>query len=163
MTTGYCALLSGLALFSGGIIGKSIKIHRLLKKAIVISFIQCAIILLMLDLLGSLNSVVLLMIFVVVIHLIEGILYNLFFTHCLIRFPKNAATAAGITSGGSYIILSIAISILLTFLPHSGMQSLVYSYLILCVTIIILLVIFRKSIIKANQLEWSEKITEKIK
>ena len=163
VTTGYCALLSGLALFSGGIIGKSIGIHQLLKKAIIISFIQCVIILLMLNLLGSLNSVVLLMIFVVVIHLIEGILYNLFFTHCLIRFPKNAATAAGITSGGSYIVLSIAISILLTFLPHSGLQSLVYSYLILCVTIIILLVIFRKSIIKANQLEWSEKRTEEMK
>jgi hypothetical protein len=117
----------------------------------------------MLNLLGSLNSIVLLMIFVIVIHLIVSILYNLFFTHCLIRFPKNAATAGGITSGGSYIVLSIAISLLLTFLPHSGLQTLVYSYLILCVSIIILLVIFRKSIVKANQVEWSERRTEKIK
>ena len=163
VVTGYCALLSGIALFSGGIIGKTIGIHHLLKKAIVISLIQCAIILVMLNLLGFLNSVVHLMIFVVVIHLIQGVLYNLFFTHCLIRFPKNAATAGGITSGGSYIVLSIAISLLLTFLPGSGLLSLVYSYLILCVSIIILLVIFRKSIMKANQLEWSEKITEKIK
>jgi MFS family permease len=160
VTTGYCALLSGIALISGGIIGKSIGIHQLLKKAIAFSLIQFAIILVMLDLLGYLNSIILLMIFVVVIHLIEGILYNLFFTHCLIRFPKNAATAGGITSGGSYIVLSIAISLLLTFLPHSGLQTLVYSYLILCVSIIMLLVIFRKSIIKANQLEWSEKRTE---
>jgi MFS family permease len=160
--TGYCALLSGIALFSGGIIGKSIGIHRLLKKAIVISLIQCTIILVMLNLLHFLNSIFLLMIFVVVIHLIEGILYNLFFTHCLIRFPKNAATAGGITSGGSYIVLSIAISVLLTILPNPGQHTLAYSYLILCVSIIILLVIFRKSIIKANQAERSEKLTEKI-
>jgi predicted MFS family arabinose efflux permease len=160
--TGYCALLSGIALFSGGIIGKSIGIHRLLKKAIVISLIQCTIILVMLNLLHFLNSIFLLMIFVVVIHLIEGILYNLFFTHCLIRFPKNAATAGGITSGGSYIVLSIAISVLLTILPNPGQHTLAYSYLILCVSIIILLVIFRKSIIKANQAERSEKLIEKV-
>ena len=160
--TGYCALLSGIALFSGGIIGKSIGIHRLLKKAIVISLIQCTIILVMLNLLHFLNSIFLLMMFVVVIHLIEGILYNLFFTHCLIRFPKNAATAGGITSGGSYIVLSIAISVLLTLLPNPGQHTLAYSYLILCVSIIILLVIFRKSIIKANQAERSEKLTEKV-
>lgn len=163
VTTGYCALLSGIALITGGIIGKSIGIRRLLQKGIAFSLIQCAIILVMLDVLDSLNSIVLLMIFVVVIHLIEGILYNLFFTHCLIRFPKNAATAGGITSGGSYIVLSIAISVLLALLPHSRLQTLAYSYLILCLSIVILLVIFRKSIIKANQVELREKIAEKIK
>ena len=151
VVTGYCALLSGIALISGGIIGKSIGIRRLLKKGIAFSLIQFAIILVMLDFLGSLNNIVLLMIFVVVIHLIEGILYNLFFTHCLIRFPRNAATAGGITSGGSNIVLSIAISFLLTFLSNSGLQTLAYSYLILCVSIIMLLLIFRKSIIKANR------------
>ncbi len=163
VTTGYCALLSGIALITGGIIGKSIGIRRLLQKGIAFSLIQCAIILVMLDVLDSLNSIVLLMIFVVVIHLIEGILYNLFFTHCLIRFPKNAATAGGITSGGSYIVLSIAISVLLALLPHSRLQTLSYSYLILCLSIVILLVIFRKSIINANQVELREKIAEKIK
>jgi len=162
VTTGYCALLSGVALITGGIIGKSIGIRRLLQKGIAFSLIQCAIIVVMLNLLGSLNSIVLLMIFVVVIHLIEGILYNLFFTHCLIRFPENAATAGGITSGGSYIVLSIAISVLLTLLPHSRLQTLAYSYLILCLSIVVLLVIFRKSIIKANQVELREKITGKI-
>ena|SRR5690348_14290793 len=162
VTTGYCALLSGVALITGGIIGKSIGIRRLLQKGIAFSLIQCAIIVVMLNLLGSLNSIVVLMIFVVVIHLIEGILYNLFFTHCLIRFPENAATAGGITSGGSYIVLSIAISVLLTLLPHSRLQTLAYSYLILCLSIVVLLVIFRKSIIKANQVELREKITGKI-
>lgn len=161
--TGYCALFSGIALFSGGIIGRFLGISHLLKKAIAFSLIQCMIILIMLSLSDSLDSIFLLMIFVVVIHLIEGILYNLFFTHCLIRFPKNAATAGGITSGGSYIVLSITISVLLTLLPNPGQRTLAYSYLILCVSIIILLVIFRKSILKGNQVEWSEKTAEKIK
>jgi predicted MFS family arabinose efflux permease len=158
VVTGYCALFSGIALFSGGIIGRYIGIAHLLKKAIIFSFIQAAIILLMFTFLDFLNTIFLLMIFVVFIHLIEGILYNLFFTHCLIRFPKNAATAGGITSGGSYIVLSVALSGLLTLFPIPGQQTLAYSYLILCVTVIALLLIFRKSIVKGNELELNEKI-----
>jgi predicted MFS family arabinose efflux permease len=158
VVTGYCALFSGIALFSGGIIGRYIGIAHLLKKAIIFSFIQAAIILLMFTFLDFLNTIFLLMIFVVFIHLIEGILYNLFFTHCLIRFPKNAATAGGITSGGSYIVLSVALSGLLTLFPIPGQQTLAYSYLILCVSVIALLLIFRKSIVKGNELELNEKI-----
>jgi predicted MFS family arabinose efflux permease len=160
VVTGYCALFSGIALFSGGIIGRYIGISRLLKKAMAFSFIQAATILLMFIFLDFLNTIFLLMIFVVVIHLIQGILYNLFFTHCLIRFPKNAATAGGITSGGSYIVLSVALSGLLTSFPNPGQQTLAYSYLILCVSIIVLLLIFRKSIVKGNELELSEKRME---
>ena len=163
VVTGYCALFSGIALFSGGIIGRHIGISRLLKKAMTLSFIQAAIILLMFIFLDFLNTIFLLMIFVVVIHLIEGIIYNLFFTHCLIRFPKNAATAGGITSGGSYIVLYVALSGLLTSFPYPGQQTLAYSYLILCVSVIVLLLIFRKSILKGNELELSGKIIEKIK
>jgi len=158
VVTGYCALFSGIALLSGGIIGRWMGIRNLLKKAMVFSIIQAAIILLMLIFLNSLTTIFLLMIFVIIIHLLEGILYNFFFTHCLIRFPKNAATAGGITSGGSYIVLSIALSLLLTFLPNPGQRTLAYGYLILCVSVIILLLIFRKSIHKGNELELSEKI-----
>jgi MFS family permease len=158
VVTGYCALFSGIALFSGGIIGRYIGIAHLLKKAIIFSFIQAAIILLMFTFLDFLNTIFLLMIFVVFIHLIEGIIYNLFCTHCLIRFPKNAATAGGITSGGSYIVLSVALSGLLTLFPIPGQQTLAYSYLILCVSVIALLLIFRKSIVKGNELELNEKI-----
>lgn len=157
VVTGYCALFSGMALFTGGIIGRKIGISHLLKKAIVLSLVQGVIILVMLYLSDQLSSVFLLMIFVVLIHLIEGIIYNLFFTHCLIRFPKNAATAGGIASGGSYIALSIAISLLLTILPSPGLRMLAYSYLTLCFSIIVLLLIFRKSILKGNQMELTEK------
>jgi MFS family permease len=162
VATGYCALFSGVALFSGGIIGRWMGIRNLFKKAMIFSFIQAVIILLMLLFLDSLTTIFLLMIFVVVIHLLEGVLYNFFFTHCLIRFPKNAATAGGITSGGSYIVLSVALSALLTFLPNPGQRTLAYSYLILCVSIVILLLIFRKSIVKGNHLELSEKRTHEI-
>lgn len=158
VVTGYCALFSGLALFSGGIIGRYIGIRRLFKKTIFLSLIQCAIILVMIGLVRYLTTVVLLMIFVVAIHLIEGMIYNLFFTHCLIRFPKNAATAGGITSGGSYIVLSIALSVLLSLMPVPGLHTLTFSYLILCVSLIFLLLIFRKSILRGNQLELSGKL-----
>lgn len=153
IVTGYCALCSGLSLFAGGIIGRYIGIERLFRKTILLTSVQTVVILVMLAVAPHLTSVLLLMIFVVPIHLLEGIIYNLFFTHCLIRFPKNAATAGGITSGGSNIVLSVALALLSVLLSVPSQRMLAYSYLVLCVLIILLLIIFRRSVIKGNEIE----------
>jgi hypothetical protein len=51
---------------------------------------------------------------------------------------------------------------LLASFPNPGQQTLAYGYLILCVSVIILLLIFRRSIHKGNELELSEKGTGEI-
>ncbi len=148
VVTGYCALFSGIALFFGGLIGRMLKKEHLFKKLLVLSLIQCGCIVLMLSLAGYLSSLLLLMGFVMLIHLTGGVFYNLFFTHCLTRFPKHAGTAGGITSGGSYIVVSFAITGLLSLLNITNQQMLAVSYLILSVLIISLLLGFKKAIRK---------------
>lgn len=145
--TGYCALCSGMSLFFGGLLGRKLKITQLFKKLMSLSLIQIFFILIMLGSSHYLNNIFLLMVFVILIHFTGGVLYNLFFTHCLTRFPENAGTAGGITSGGSYIILSIAINGLLVLLTITDQDKLALSYLILSGAVVLLLLIFRKSIL----------------
>lgn len=151
VVTGYCALFSGMALFLGGLIGRKISINHLFRKSWMLATLLCILVLVMLGMSDYLGDILLLMGFVVAIHLIQGIIYNLFFTHCLTRFPDNAATSGGITSGGSYIVVSIAIGVLLSLLSVTNQKMLAVCYLILSVSIIALLLIFRKSIRAANQ------------
>ena len=148
VVTGYCALCSGIALFCGGLIGRMLKIDRLWKKLFTLSLIQMGFILLMLGLSDVLDNLLLLMAFVVGIHLTGGILYNLFFTYCLTRFPNNAGTAGGITSGGSYMVVSITITGLLSLLTITNQETLAVSYFILCMLIVGLLLGFKKAILK---------------
>ncbi|MGH2644473.1 MAG: hypothetical protein ACRDE2_11030, partial [Chitinophagaceae bacterium] len=138
-------------LFFGGLLGRKLKINQLFKKLIILSLIQVFFILVMLGSSHYLNSIFILMSFVILIHLTGGILYNLFFTHCLTRFPESAGTAGGITSGGSYIVLSLAINGLLAFLVITNQVKLALSYLILSLTVTLLILIFRKSILHGTQ------------
>lgn len=150
VVTGYCALCSGMALFFGGLLGRKLKITQLFKKLIILSLIQVVFILLMLSSSHYLNDIFVLMTFVMLIHFTGGVLYNLFFTHCLTRFPENAGTAGGITSGGSYIVLSFAINGLLALLTITNQSKLAVSYLILSFAVTVLLLIFRKSILRGS-------------
>lgn len=144
VVTGYCALLSGLSLFFGGILGKSFKkeypIH---KKAMIANIIQGMIILLMMISAIFITRLFLLMFFVMVIHIIGGFIYNLFFTYCLTRFPQNAATASGITSGGSYLVTSVISTAAISLLMISGQASLAIGYLILSLLLIAVLLSVR--------------------
>lgn len=151
LVTGYCALCSGISIFIGGLIGRKISIGSLFSKLWYFALVQLAAILMMLAMATYLNHIFLLMAFVIFIHCIQGLMYNLFITHCLTRFPQNAATAGGITGGGSYIVVSAAISGLLGFLSITNQKMLAISYLILSVIILLLLQLFRKSLIRANK------------
>lgn len=151
VVTGYCALCSGTSILIGGLIGRKISIDYLYNKLWYLTLLQLGSIVLMFFAIPYLGNIFILMTFVVFIHGIEGLIYNLFFTHCLTRFPQNAATAGGITGGGSYIIVSSTISIILGILSVTNQKMLTLSYLILCLLIIILLFFFKKSINGANK------------
>ena len=151
VVTGYCALFSGISMFIGGLIGRKTGISKLFTKAWILAVAQLAVIVLMLAATRFLDNLVLLMAFVMVIHAIQGLLYNLFFTHCLTRFPNNAATAGGITSGGSYIVVSLAIGLLMGLLSVNDQKMLAVCYLILSLSMIGLIFLFRKSITNANK------------
>lgn len=151
VATGYCALCSGSAILLGGLIGRKLSINFIFNKIWYFTLLQTVGIVLMLFLAQYLNNIFLLMAFVIFIHGIEGLVYNLFFTHCLTRFPQHAATAGGITGGGSYIVLSIIISGIMGILTINNQQMLAIGYMILASLILILLQLFKKSINGANK------------
>lgn len=151
VATGYCALCSGTSILIGGLIGRKMSINFLYNKLWYLTLLQLVAIIVMYLMAPQLNSIIILMAFVVFIHGIEGLVYNLFFTHCLTRFPQNAATAGGITGGGSYIVVSSTISVLLGILSVNNQKMLTACYLLLCLMIIVLLWLFKRSINGANK------------
>ncbi len=106
VTTGYCALLSGVALMTGGMISKSMISKPLTRKIFTAIGIQLCFAITMIITADYGSSLYTLMPFVIIIHLISGFVFNSFFSYCLGRFSKNAGIAAGITGGGMFILAS---------------------------------------------------------
>ena len=131
--TGYCALLSGTAMFFGGIIGKMLKKGTIPTNASRANGLQGGLILLFMVSSSMFNQLPLMMVFVVLIHMMVGLIYNLFFTYCLTRFPKNAGMASGITSGGSYMVTSVVSTAVLAIIHVTGETTLAIGYLVLAI------------------------------
>jgi len=146
VATGYCALLSGSSIFIGGILGKALKFGSLSRKLILANITQLGLIGLMYVLTPVYTSLPFLMMFVVLINIICGFIYNLFFTYCLTRFPLNAGVASGLTSGGSYLVTSFVTSVLFGFIVIKDQASLALGYLILGLLITGLLLFLRKKL-----------------
>jgi MFS family permease len=140
VVTGYCALVSGSAMFIGGFLGKLMNRGVFYRQLVVCNLVQCGLIILMLISASVLHNLVVLMIFVFSIHMVGGALYNLFFTYCLTRFPRNAGTATGITSGGSYIFTSVAGAGILALLTITSQYSLAIAYLVFALMVSAVLV-----------------------
>jgi Bcr/CflA subfamily drug resistance transporter len=135
VVTGYCALLSGVAMFFGGMIGKALNMDNLSQKVLVGNAIQVMSILAFLVVSAFNPGIFLLMFFVILIHLIGGAIFNLFFTYCLTRFPKYAGTAGGVTSGGMYLVTSMVVAGLLSVVTVTGPYTLALCYLLLAVLV----------------------------
>jgi MFS family permease len=146
VATGYCALLSGTSIFIGGILGKTLKFGSLSKKLILANITQLVLIGLMYVLTSVYTSLPFLMMFVVLINIICGFIYNLFFTYCLTRFPLNAGVASGLTSGGSYLVTSFVTSVLFGFIAIKDPSSLALGYLVFGLLITGLLLFLRKKL-----------------
>jgi predicted MFS family arabinose efflux permease len=146
VTTGYCALLSGLSLFVGGILGKTIKSGSLFKRLILANVGQLTLVALMYSFATDKAGLLLLLLFVVPITTISGCIYNIFFTYCLTRFPLNAGIASGLTSGGAYLVTSVVISGLLGVITIKDQPSLALGYIILGLMITGFLLLVRKKL-----------------
>ena len=143
VVTGYCALLSGTALLFGGVIGKALKKGSIPVNAGKANLTQLGLIFLMMISSSLFNQLPLTMVFVVLIHLMVGLVYNLFFTYCLTRFPKNAGMASGITSGGSYMVTSVFSTVVLSVIHVTDESTLALCYLSLAVLAAVTLLAIR--------------------
>ncbi|MBC9933029.1 MFS transporter [Chitinophaga qingshengii] len=139
VVTGYCALGSGAAIFTGGLLAKRYIKKPFLHKLVIANGAQLGIALLMYVAGGIYMSIASIMVFVVFIHSFQGFTYNSYFTYCVTRFPQYAATASGLVSGGSYIIFSIASFLITSVITIRNQQSLSLSYILLIVATSIIL------------------------
>lgn len=151
ITTGKMALLSGGALLLGGLLGRQIGLYRLVPNLFKLSLLQFLLIAAFYLLSSHLRHLSGIMCFIFVIHFLEGVIYNLFFTHCNTRFPQYAASASGMAGGGSYIILYAAISVLLGFVELTSVSALVIYYLCFSGALLTVLFIFRTPLFRANR------------
>lgn len=107
VVTGYCSLLSGVSLMTGGIISKTLIKKPLLKKVWIAIALQTAFAVLMIVSSAFKTNLITLMIFTAAVHLLSGFVFNNIFAYCLGRFSKNAGIASGVTGGSLYIITSV--------------------------------------------------------
>lgn len=135
VTTGYCALFSGIALFFGGLLSKYLINQPFYAKIRSANLIQCLIAAFMFLAAGFYHSIFSIMVFVALLHFLMGFIYNVYFTYCLTRFPSDAGVAGGVTSGGAYIVTSIASYSLVSIVDVSGQKTLAICYFVIVVLV----------------------------
>ena len=145
VVTGYCALLSGVAMMMGGIISRSMLRVPLEKKLPIALAIQLAsgAFATTISLLGLANIYVM-MSFVILQHGIAGYMFNNLFAFSLGRFSRNAGIVAGMTGGASYIISSFSSYGTVSFLAVTNQTLLAAAYLFLNVCVVITYSLFRR-------------------
>ncbi|RQP12274.1 MAG: MFS transporter [Parapedobacter sp.] len=131
IVTGYCALVSGLGLLCGGSIGRALTDAPLMTKLRYANAAEWVVALAMLISSRWMANIYSLMGFVFALHMASGFVYNVYFTHCLTRFPRNAGVAGGLTSGGSYLVTSLVSYAIVSILPAANQWQLAVNYLIL--------------------------------
>lgn len=141
--TGYCALLSGLGLLIGSFIGRMMKNGSFYRQIIIGNAIQYSLIVLMFISASILSNIVLLMIFVVLIHMVSGAIFNRSYTYSVLRFPKNAGLANGIAVGGNFVFVSLTTPAVLGLVTISDQQTLAVGYLIFTILITGAVIAFR--------------------
>lgn len=139
VATGYCALLSGVAMMAGGFIGKATVKKRIDTKVIVGYACIVIIALCMYYSAGYLHNLATLMVFVFLIHMLGGFIYNAYLTYNLTRFPQNAGVASGVSSGASSLLTAIFSYLMISAYQIDGQQPLAINYGIFALTGLFLL------------------------
>lgn len=142
VVTGYCALISGATLMTGGMVSKAMIKVSFRKKITTAAFLLLVFSSLMIVLMPYIDSLVMMMCFVGAIHLLGGFIFNNFFSYCLGRFSKNAGIASGITGGALYIVTSVLSYSLINSLYLKTAPRLAVAYLILAISISLVFFVF---------------------
>jgi len=145
VVTGYCALVSGVAMMAGGIISRSMLRIPLEKKLPIALGVQLtsgafAIIISM----SGLTNIYVMMSFVILQHGVAGFVFNNLFAYSLGRFSRNAGIVAGMTGGASYIISSFSSYGTASFFAITNQTMLALGYLFLNLCVVITYSFFRK-------------------
>ncbi len=145
VVTGYSALLSGAALMTGGIISRALLSKYRNKKFIVAIGLQIFIVTGMISTSVLLTSnIYSMMLFVILMHLTSGFLFNNFFAWCLSRFESHGGVVSGLTGGTLFIITSILAYGMVSILSVQNQLSLGFAYAALIISNIIVFFFFQR-------------------
>ncbi len=144
VVTGYCSLLSGISLITGGIISKVLIDKPLLKKITVAFTLELFLALVMIGASSYVSNLFTLIAFTLIIHLLAGFTYNTFLSYCLGRFSKNAGMTSGITGGASYILTSLICYGIVSVVTIESPLLLGSTFLGIILTLMVALILFKR-------------------
>src|SRR5215471_91459 len=135
VVTGYCALISGIALMAGNILGKSTITKPLETKIPIALGLQMLLVLVMIAISAYASSLFVLMPFVILQHGLIAFVFNNLYSYSLGRFSLNVGIATGLAGGGFYVISSIFSYGLASVLHVRDQRVLVVGYLLLTISV----------------------------
>jgi MFS family permease len=145
VVTGYSSLLSGVALMLGGIISKSIISKPLDKKipaAISLQFVFATGMVAVSHFYSS--SLYTLLVFVMLLNVTAGFIFNNIFAYCLGRFSRNAGIVSGLTGGGLFVITSFLSYGIVSALAIKTQTALGFAYLVFILLNVIAFILFQR-------------------
>lgn len=135
VVTGYSALASGVALFFGGLLSKKLITKPFFSKIRMANLLQISVAIIMFLTASRYYNLISLIGFVATLHFLMGFIYNIYFTYCLTKFSANAGAAGGVTSGGAYIVTSIASGVLVSLVNVHDQRTLAICYIAIAAVI----------------------------
>lgn len=144
VAAGYAALALGIAWMGGGFLAKA-NLHRpLFRKTLIATFIQIVMVVLMIAEASLGTNIYTLVAFAAIIHFMGGFNFTNYFTRNLTMFPNMAGLAAGVTSGGNYIITSLLTYAIALVIKAQDQQRLGFSYAVAVALIVLIVIAFQK-------------------
>ncbi|WDF79088.1 MFS transporter [Mucilaginibacter sp. KACC 22773] len=143
VVAGYSSLVLGIAWLIGGLIGKATINKPFFNRMVVNLTLQVIFVIVMLISMRYIANLYTIIFFAFIIHIAAGFTFNNFFTYCLSRFPKNAGIASGLSGGINYVIVSFFSYGIVFLLPAKDEHNLGYSYFILIVLSVIVMLILK--------------------
>jgi len=142
--SGYSSLFLGFAWMVGGFIGKATINRPFFKRLLINSLLQVVFVIVMIMSLNFITNLYSLIFFAFIIHVGAGFTFNNYFTFCLSKFPKNAGIAGGLTGGITYVIVSFLSYGIVNIVPAKDERNLSYSYLIMIVLSLLVMLLILK-------------------
>jgi MFS transporter, DHA1 family, multidrug resistance protein len=145
IVTGYSSLLSGVALMTGGIISKSI-IHKPLDKKIPVAMgLQVALAVgMFLVSTFYLSNLYTLLIFVMLLNVGAGFIFNNVFSYALGRFHGHGGIVSGLTGGSLFVITSFFSYGSVNALSIKNQSTLAVAYMVFVLLNIIAFMLFQR-------------------
>lgn len=131
--TGYCALLSGVCVFSGGLLSRIFIQKPLYKKVLRVNSIAIVFLVVLIPLSWYYANIFTLLLYVICLHVCSGFIFNNFMSYGLTRFPEYAGKSAGLLGGGFSIITAIVSSIFVNTLTIESQPTLGTAYAVLLI------------------------------